>query len=65
MILCEKVSCGSGQTTLLMRAKKFGDYNIKVEWFVPRVFQKGNVHGVDVDLSDDELSGGFRDHKWG
>ena len=47
-----KVSCGSGQASLLMKDKKFGDYSIKGERFVPRVFQKGIVNGVDVDLSN-------------
>ena len=27
---------------------------------MPQVFQKGIVHSVDVDLSDKELSGGFK-----
>ena len=35
-----------------MKARKFGR-------FVPRVFQKGIVHGVIVDLSDEVLPGGF------
>ena len=56
------VSCPPDKATLLMTAKMMGDYNVRVERFVPCVFQKGIVYSVDVDLSDKELSGGFYDH---
>ena len=49
-----RVSCAPNKASLLMTAKKLGDYNVRIDRLVPKVFQKVIFRGVDV-----ELSGGF------
>ena len=43
-----------------MTARKLIDYNLMVERFVLRFFQKGIVNSVGDDLMDEELSGRFK-----
>ena len=43
-----------------MTARKLIDYNLMVERFVLRFFQKGIVNSVGDDLMDEELSGSFK-----
>ena len=42
-----------------MKTTKFENYNIKVERYVPNVSQKGIIHGVSGDFSDDSLKEGL------
>ena len=43
----------------LMKQQKFENIKVKVERFAEEVFTRGIIHGVDLDITDDELVQGL------
>ena len=53
------VHCSMAGGTCLMKATHFENHKIQVERYIPKVFEKGIIHGVDERFSVDELKMGL------
>ena len=53
------VTCPISAGSNLVKASRFDEHKITVKRFIPKVFQKGIVHGVEFDYSEDDLREGL------